>query len=234
MAKTGGFLGAAVAAALAFATPASANWPHTVAAQPLWEMRKACAPNIVPINRRCRVIDFAPLGVIDGRTWFYAFYATHWADRHGRMDRGFPVFLYRQGPASVRLGLWVNDAPGLAGRWAWTPPERPVLIPRPDGIYMGLTLKNVGDAPDQRLFRQHGERWTQIRILERSDRDQATLDAATPRGCSVAGDGIFDWRAFTLTLPLRTDLAGRACGSLVAGLGVEGERASLVSVRLVP
>jgi len=24
--------------------------------------------------------------VLDGRAWYYAFYSTHWADRHGRMD----------------------------------------------------------------------------------------------------------------------------------------------------
>ena len=104
------------------ASPAWAGWPNVSSAQPLVQAPTRCSPNIVPINHRCRVVDFAPLAVFDGRAWYYAFYATHWADRHGRRDRGFPVLLYLEPPATLRLGLWVNDAPGLDGRWAQTPP----------------------------------------------------------------------------------------------------------------
>jgi hypothetical protein len=227
---------ALTAIAAAFATfagggPALANWPHADPAQPLVQAPRVCAPNVVPINHRCRVVDFAPLAVLDGRSWYYAFYATHWADRHGRRDRGFPVFLYLEPPATLRLGLWVNDAPGLDGHWAWTPPPRPVLIRRDDEVYMGMTLHNVGPTPDQRLFRLTGERWAQIRILRRSSEDQAMIDAATPRGCSVGGDGLFDWTAFQVTLPLKTDLTGAPCGSLVAGLAVRGDHTVLTEVK---
>ena len=222
----------AVLGAVLAGGPARANWPHAKSAQPLIQAPRVCTPNIVPINHRCRVVDFAPLAVIDGRSWYYAFYATHWADRHGRMDRGFPVLLYLERPATLRVGLWVNDAPGLAGRWAWTPPARPVLIRQPDAVLMGLTLRNVGATPDQRLFRLTGERWAQIKILARSDEDQARIDAATPHGCSVAGDSLFDWAAFQVTLPLKTDLTGAPCGVLVAGLAVRGDHAVLTEVKV--
>jgi hypothetical protein len=221
---------AALGAVLA-AGPALANWPHAEPAQPLIQAPRICMPNIVPINHRCRVADFTPLATIDGRAWYYAFYATHWADRHGRMDRGFPVLLYLERPATLRLGLWVNDAPGLAGRWAWTPPARPVLIHQPDALFVGLTLRNVGPTPDQRLFRLAGERWAQIKILGRSVEDQAMIDAATPHGCSVAGDSLFDWTVFKVTLPLKTDLTGQPCGVLVAGLAVRGDHTVLTEVK---
>ncbi|MDR3513975.1 MAG: hypothetical protein P4L73_20240 [Caulobacteraceae bacterium] len=213
------------------AGPALANWPHANPGQPLLQAPRVCMPNIVPINHRCRVVDFTPLAVLDGRPWYYAFYATHWADRHGRKDRGFPVLLYLEQPATLRLGLWVNDAPGLDGRWAATPPPRPVLIRREDEVYMGLTLHNVGETPDQRLFRLTGERWAQIKILRRSAGDQAMIDAATPRGCSVGGDGLFDWPAFQVALPLRTDLTGSPCGVLVASLAVRGDHTVLTEVK---
>ena len=220
-------------AALAGGGPAWARWPNAESAQPLVQAPRVCAPNIVPVDHRCKVIDFTPLAVLDGRAWYYAFYSTHWADRHGRMDRGFPVVLYLEPPATLRLGLWVNDAPGLAGRWARTPPARPVLIRQPDATYMGVTLHNVGAAPDQRLFRLNGERWTQIKILARSDEDNAKLDAATPRGCSFAGDSLFDWSGFQVSWPLKTDLTGSPCGVLVAGLAVRGDHTVLTEARVL-
>jgi hypothetical protein len=219
-------LGAALAGG-----PAQAGWPNAESAQPLVQAARVCSPNIVPINHRCRVVDFAPLAVLDGRAWYYAFYATHWADRHGRMDRGFPLLFYLERPATLRLGLWVNDAPGLAGRWASTPPSRPILIRQPDATFMGLTLKNVGATPDQRLFRLTGERWAKIDILRRSPADQAMIEAATPRGCSPAGDGLFDWTGFQVTWLLKTDLTGSPCGSVVAGLAVQGEHTVLIAAR---
>jgi hypothetical protein len=210
-----------------------AGWPNAEPAQPLVQGPRRCAPNIVPINHRCRVVAFVPLGDLEGRAWYYAFYATHWADRHGRMDRGFPVFLYLEPPATLRLGLWVNDAPGLAGRWASTPPPPPVIIRQADATYLGLTLQNVGATPDQRLFRLKGERWAQINILRRSADDEAMIDAATPRGCSPAGDGLFDWTAFQITWPLRTDLGGAPCGVLSAALAVRGDHTVLTAARIL-
>jgi hypothetical protein len=224
---------AAIGVALAGDAPAlAAGWPHADPAQPLVQAQRLCAPNIVPINHRCRVIDFTRLGEFGGRDWYYAFYATHWADRHGRIDRGFPVFLYLQGPATLRLGLWINDAPGLAGRWALTPPSRPVIIADGEETYLGVTLKNVGEAPDQRLFRLRDIRWRTIKVLERSTKDQAMIDAATPEACSIADDGIYDWRALTVSLPLRNDLTGQPCGRLIAQLAVHGERTAMTEVRL--
>jgi hypothetical protein len=225
-------LAAALCAVLALAGPALARWPNAESAQPLVQAPRVCSPNIVPINHRCRVLDFAPLAVLDGRAWYYAFYATHWADRHGRMDRGFPVLLYLEPPATLRLGLWVNDAPGLSGRWATTAPPRPVLIHQADATYLGITLRNVGAAPDQRLFRLNGERWAGIKILARSDEDQALIDAVTPRGCSIASDGLFDWTAFQVSWPLKTDLTGAPCGVLVAPLAVRGDHTVLTEVKL--
>ncbi len=225
-------LAAGLSAMLVLAAPALAKWPNAESAQPLVQAPRVCAPNIVPINHRCRVIDFAPLGVLEGRTWYYAFYATHWADRHGRMDRGFPVLLYLEPPATLRLGLWVNDAPGLADHWAVTPPPRPILIRQGEDTFMGITLRNVGPAPDQRLFRLTGERWAGIKILNRSDEDQALIDGATPRGCSIAGDGLFDWTAFTVSWPMKGDLTGSPCGVLVAALAVKGDRAVLTDVKI--
>src|ERR1700722_20694528 len=74
--------------------PAHAGWPNALPAQPLVQAPRVCAPGIVPINRRCRVIDFAGLGAFENKDWYYAFYDTHWADRHGRQDRGFPVIFF--------------------------------------------------------------------------------------------------------------------------------------------
>ena len=228
---------AALAACAAFAAaPAwpSPSWPHADPAQPLVQAPRVCMPNIVFINHRCRVVTFAPLGELEGRTWYYAFFTTHWADRHGRMDRGFPVFMYLERPTTLRLGLWVNDAPGLAGRWAQVAPPPPVLIRQPDATYLGLTLHNTGDGtPDQRLFRLAGIRWRQIKILRRSADDQAVIDAATPAGCSIGGDGLFDWTAFHVTWPLKTDLTDSPCGTLVAGLLVRGEKLALTDAHVV-
>jgi len=221
----------ALAASLVNAAPALAAWPGVESAQPLVQAPRVCSPNIVPINRRCRVVDFAFLGNLDGRDWYYAFYATHWADRHGRMDRGFPVFLYLEKPATLRLGLWVNDAPGLSGRWASRPPPRPILIRQPDQTLLGLTLQNVGSTPDQRLFRLNGERWSQILILRRSPEDIALIRSATPRGCSLSGDGHFDWTAFQVTWPLSSDLTGGSCGVLVGSLAARGDRLRLTEIK---
>jgi hypothetical protein len=225
----------AVCAGLA-ATPgwSAPNWPHADPAQPLVQAPRICMPNIVPINHRCRVVVFQPLGELDGRPWYYAFFTTHWADRHGRMDRGFPIFMYLERPTTLRLGLWVNDAPGLAGRWAQLPPPPPVLIRQPEATYLGITLRNAGGStPDQRLFRLAGIRWQQIKILRRSAEDQAVIDAATPHGCSIGGDSLFDWTTFQATWALKTDLTSSPCGALVAGLAVRGEHLALTEAHVV-
>jgi hypothetical protein len=221
----------AVAASLA-AGPARAGWPNALPAQPLIQAPRVCAPGIVPINRRCHVVDFAPLGAFKGRNWYYAFYATHWADRHGHHDRGFPVIFYLQQPATLRLSLWVDDAPGLAGRWALTAPARPVLIQAPDAVYLGFTLKAVEGPDDQRLFRLTGTHWRIIDVLDRSSADQARLDAATPAGCTQGADWRYDWTAMELRVPLKADLGG-ACGTVVAGLTANRTRVSLTTARLV-
>jgi hypothetical protein len=217
----------------AFAGPARAAWPAALPAQPLVQAPRVCAPGIVPLNRRCHVVDFAPLGAFKGRNWYYAFYDTHWADRHGHHDRGFPVIFYLEQPATLRLSLWVDDAPGLAGRWALTAPARPVLIRKPDGsIYLGFTLKAVEGPDDQRLFRLAGLHWRIIDILDRSTADQARLDAATPVGCTQASNWRYDWTAFQLRAPLKADLGG-PCGTIVAGLAAGRSRVSLTTARLI-
>ncbi len=215
------------------AGPARAAWPNALPAQPLVQAPRVCAPGIVPINRRCRVVDFASLGQFNGRRWYYAFYATHWADLHGHHDRGFPIVFFLQKPATLRLSLWVDDAPGLAGRWALTAPTRPVLIERPDSIYLGLTLKAVEGPDDQRLFRLAGLHWRMIDVLDRSPADQARLDAVTPRGCTQGDNWSYDWTAFTLRVPLKADLGG-GCGTIVAGLAAHRTRVALTAAHLIP
>jgi hypothetical protein len=215
------------------AGPAHAVWPGALPAQPLVQAPRLCAPGIVPINRRCRVIDFAKLVDFADHSWYYAFYATHWADRHGRMDRGFPMIFFLQKPATLRLSLWVDDAPGLAGRWAVTAPVRPVLIERPQAIYIGLTLKAAVGPDDQRLFRLTGQHWKIVQILQRSAADQARLDAATPPGCGETQDWRYDWQAFVLRAPLKTDLGGGDCGTVVADLAIQHDRLALTDARLV-
>ena len=111
-------------------------------------------------------------------------------------------------------------------------PPRPILIRQTEATFVGLTLRNVGAAPDQRLFRANGERWTQIKILGRSPEDAAKLDAATPHGCSLAGDSLFDWTGFQVSWPLKTDLTGSPCGVLVAGLAVRGDHTVLTEARV--
>jgi len=221
----------AVVASLA-GGPARAGWPNALPAQPLVQAPRVCAPGIVPINRRCHVVDFAPLGAFKGRDWYYAFYDTHWADRHGHHDRGFPVIFYLQPPATLRLGLWVDDAPGLAGRWALTAPARPVLIQAPDAVYLGFTLKAVEGPDDQRLFRLTGTHWRSIDVDDRSSADQARLDAATPVGCTQGADWLYDWPTMQLRVPLKADLGG-SCGTIVAGLAVGRARVSLATAKLV-
>jgi hypothetical protein len=219
---------------LAVATPALAGWPYAMPAQPLVQAPKRCALGITPINRRCHVIDFADLGVFGGRHWYYAFYATHWADRHGKMDRGFPIFFYLQKPATLRLGMWVNDEPGLAGRWARTPPPRPVLIDRPDGVYMGLTLKAVRGQDNQRLFRQDDVHWRGITVLYRSDEDKALLAAAMPKRCEGVDDGSYDWVNFRYVLVLKNNIGGDPCGTITSGLEVRKDRVYLTDAVLNP
>jgi hypothetical protein len=214
------------------AGPALAAWPNALPAQPLVQAPRVCAPGIVPLNRRCKVIDFTPIGAFKGRNWYYAFYATHWDDRHGHHDRGFPVVFFLQQPATLRLSLWVDDAPGLAGRWAVTPPPRPVLVQKPDGIYLGFTLKAVEGPDDQRLFRLTGVHWRVLDVLDRSPADQAKLDAATPAGCTQGTDWSYDWEAFDLRMPLKADLGGD-CGTIVAGLAAHRSSVSLTDARLI-
>ena len=108
---------ALAALTLAFCDPAyHGAWPEAMPAQPLVLAPRVCATGIVPLNRRFLVIDFTKLGVLKGgHRWYYAFYATHWADRHGRMDRGFPIFFYLQKPGDLK-------ARALGGRCAGTWP----------------------------------------------------------------------------------------------------------------
>ena len=221
--------------ALAATWPSAAvAWPNTGSAQPLVQASRICAPNIVALYRRCRVLDFAPLGQTrNGRRWYYAFFSTHWADRHGRIDRGFPIIFYLEGPATLRLGLWLNDEPGLAGHWAVTAPARPLLIQRPEADYLAFTLRISDDLVDQRLYRQNPtnkKRWRKVEILHRTDADQRKLDSATPGGCEAADDGYYDWSRFELVQALRHALTHAPCGYLTAGLKVSGERLDVTTV----
>jgi len=195
---------------LAAPAPALAGWPNALPAQPVVQAPRVCAAGIVPINRRCHVIDFAPLGSFEGRDWFYAFYDTHWAGRHGRQDRGFPLVFYLERPATLRLSLWVDDAPGLAGHWALTPPPQPTLIERPGATYLGFTLQGLRAADDQRLYQLSGLHWTGLEIMRLSFSDQAKLAAATPPGCARTSAWRYDWASFTLRAPLRRALGGGA------------------------
>ena len=216
------------------ATPAAAGWPNAIPAQPLVQARMRCALGIAPINRRCHVIDFADLGVVGGRRWYYAFYATHWADRHGKMDRGFPIFFYLQKPATLRLGMWVDDEPGLAGVWAHTPPARPIVVTRPDGVYLGLTLKAVRGQDNQRLFRLDDVHWKSIIVLYRSDEDKALIAAAMPKHCDGVDDGSYDWANFRYVLTLKTNSGGDPCGTITSGLEVRKDRVYLTDAVLTP
>ena len=220
-------------AVLSLAAPASANWPFANPAQPLVQAPVRCGLGIVPINRRCRVIDFADLGEIAGHEWYYAFYATHWADRHGKMDRGFPIFFYLQKPATLRLGLWVNDEPGLAGAWARKPPARPVVIQRPEGVYIGMTLKAVRGQDDQRLVRIDKVKWKAISVLYRSDDDRSLLAAVTPKRCEAVDDGAYDWPSFRFVMVLKTG-GGEPCGVISAGLEVRNDKVVLTNPVFAP
>jgi hypothetical protein len=192
-------------------------WPNVESAQPLVQAPRVCASNIVFLNRRCHVVDFAKIGTFDGHDWYYAFYATHWADRHGRLNRGFPIVFYLQRPATLRLSLWIDDAPGLAGQWARTAPPKPILIQRPGGTYLGFSLKAVRGPDDQRLFRLDGLHWRLINVLRRSNADVDLIDQTTPAGCSAVDDGLYDWNAFQLRIALRNASDG-PCGTLVADI----------------
>lgn len=222
--------GLAALAALA-AQPATAKgWPNALPAQPLVQAPLRCAPGVVALNRRCHVVDFAPLGAAsDGRALYYAFYATRWADRHGTMQRGFPIVFYLERPTTLRLGLWINDEPGLAGHWAVTAPLRPILLQRPDGDYIGFTLKAVRGPDDQRLFHRDKLRWKDIDILHRQEADQARLDAVTPKACEAADDGFYDWTHFRLVLALRDSLSHAPCGLIFGELEVKENRLAVVS-----
>ena len=223
--------GLAMAAGLA-GSPAWAGWPNTTSAQPLIQAPRVCAAGIVPIDRRCRVVAFGKLGGFSKRQWFYAFYATHWADRRGRHDRGFPIIFYREGRATLRLSLWVDDAPGLAGKWAMTAPPPPVVVQRGEDVFLGFSLKAERGPDDQRLFRKEGVRWKQLNVLNRSDADQAVIDGAMPAGCSAADDGLYDWTAFQLRIPLSRDKT-TPCGVMVVDLAPKGLNLTLTKAVVV-
>ena len=223
-----------LALALLAGAPAPAMaLPGVLPGQPLVQAPRVCAMGIVAINRRCRVIDFAKIGVVDHRAWYYAFYATHWADRHGRMDRGFPILFYLQRPATLRLGLWVNDAPGLAGKWATTPPPRPVLIRRPDATYLGLSLKAVKGPDDQRLFKLDKTHWRYVEILHLADAEQAKVDAVIPRDCQATNDALYDWAALRLRTPLVDRDGGKPCGMVVSEIDPRKTGVAVVASSLV-
>ena len=209
---------AMVIALMAFsAGPCAAGWPNAETAQPLVQAARVCASGFLYINRRCHVMDFAKVGTFAGHDWYYAFYDTHWADRHGAQDRGFPVIFYLQRPATLRLSLWVDDAPGLAGRWARTPPPRPVLVRREKELYLGFSLKNVRGPDEQRLFHLDGKHWRPVNVLRRSNADEALISQTTPTDCAPVDDGLYDWSTFQLKIDLRKD-SGQPCGVLVADL----------------
>jgi hypothetical protein len=203
-------------AAIGASSPALA-WPNAEPAQPLVQAPRVCASGIVPINRRCKVVQFAKIGTFADRDWYYAFYATHWADRHGKLNRGFPVIFYLEKPATLRLSLWVDDAPGLEGRWARTPPPDPVLIQRPDDTFLGFSLKAVHGPDDQRLFRLDGVHWKPVNVLRRSSADEDLISKAAPADCTPVDEGLYDWSAFQLRIGLKTS-SGAACGTLVADI----------------
>ena len=208
-------------------------WPNAEAAQPLIQAPRVCISlGGVTISRRCHVMDFAKIGSFDGRDWYYAFYATHWADRHGKLNRGFPVVFYLERPATLRLSLWVDDAPGLAGRWARTPPPRPVLIERPEATYLGFSLKAVYGPDDQRLFRLEGRHWRPINVLRRSAADQALIAQTLPADCSPVDEGLYDWSAFQLRIGLHAQ-DGAPCGTLVADVAPEHNRLNLTKAVVV-
>jgi hypothetical protein len=205
---------AGVVASLA-AFPAAAAWPNANPAQPLDQASRVCASGIMFINRRCHVVDFAKIGTFDHHDWYYAYYDTHWADRHGKQDRGFPIVFFLERPATLRLSLYVDDAPGLAGRWARKPPPRPVLIERPGATYLGFSLKAVRGPDDQRLFRLDGRHWRPVNVLRRSNADEALINQTEPADCSPVDDGLYDWTAFQLRIALHKT-SGGPCGTLVA------------------
>jgi hypothetical protein len=214
------------------AAPAIGAPTKALPGQPLVQAPRVCAMGIVAINRRCRVIDFTKLGTIDHREWYYAFYATHWADRHGRMDRGFPVIFYLQRPATLRQGLLVNDAPGLADKWALTPPPRPVLIKRPAGTYLGLTLKAVRGPADQRLFKLDKIYWRYVEIFHHPAADQAKIDAVIPRNCQATTDELYDWATLRLRTPLIDRDGGKPCGAVISEIDLRQKGVTIASSTL--
>jgi hypothetical protein len=220
--------------ALVLTGPALAAYSPERPAQPLAQGPVHCALGIAPLNRRCHVIEFAKLGAIQGRDWYYAFYSTRWADRHGSQVRGFPIVFYRQHPATLRLGLWINDAPGLAGVWGRTPPPRPTVIRLEHGDYLGFTLKAVKGQDEQRLFRLEKLHWGYLSILYRTDEEQALIDAATPKDCKAQDEGVFDWPSFTLRTTLKSNHGDTPCGVVVSTLQVRGARVYVVRSVLEP
>ena len=223
--------GLAAALALVCARPADADWPNVLAAQPLVQAPRVCPPMGITLNRRCRVIDFAPIGQgVDGHQWFYSFISLRWADRHGRKDRGYPVIFYQNGPATLRLSLWLNDEPGLDGRLAQTAQPRPMLLTQNGANYLGFTLKVAGEPDEQRLFRQNKSYWKDIpHLYHRTAEDQAKLVAAMPHGCEAADDGFYDWTDFWLVLALRETLTHAPCGYLTAPLAVSAKALTITA-----
>ena len=221
----------------ALARPASAGWPNATPAQPLVQAHRVCALGITSLilNRRCRVEDFVKLGRYEGHDWYYAFYSVRWADRHGTIERAYPIFFYLQKPATLRLGLWINDEPGLAGKWATTPPPRPVVILRPDGVYMGMTLKAVRGQDDQRLFRLKPDlHWATISVLYRSDEDNQVLNAAIPKRCIAVDEGSYDWATFRFSLALKEKGGDDSCGVVSTALTIKKDKAYLADAVLEP
>jgi hypothetical protein len=223
--------------ACSVANPALAMWPKAVPAQPLAQAPRVCALGITNLilNRRCKVRDFAKIGHFQGHDWYYAFYSVRWADRHGTIERAYPIFFYLQQPATLRLGLWIHDEPGLAGQWARTPPVRPVIVERPDGLYMGVTLHAVRGQDVQRLFRMKDDmHWASVSVLYRSDEDNAVLDAATPKRCERVGDGAYDWASFRFHVALKKSSDGAPCGTLTTGLAIKKDKAYLIDAVIEP
>ena len=236
----GGSRGAALGLALlvcAFACDAWAGWPEALPAQPLVQAPRVCALGITNLilNRRCKVVDFAKIGHYQGHDWYYAFYGVRWADRHGTIERAYPIFFYLQKPATLRLGFWIHDEPGLAGKWATIPPVRPIVVERPDGVYLGVTLHAVRGQDVQRLFHlKPDNHWTGVSVLYRSVEDRLLLDAAIPKRCMQVDEGAYDWASFRFRVALKERSDGTTCGAVSTALSIRKDKAFLIDPVLEP
>ena len=114
-----------------------------------------------------------------------------------------------------------------------TPPARPIVIERPDGVYLGVTLHAVRGQDVQRLFRLKPDgRWANVGVLYRSQEDRVVLDAVTPKRCMPVDDGAFDWASFRFNMALKERSSGDPCGMITTALVIKKDRAYLVDAVL--